>query len=102
MFGKLGEMKKMYDRYKKLQDKLKGLIIRAKQGHYRDDNGDNVEGAVIIDITGEMKLRDITINDLTLLSPTSKSQLEDTIKDCFHKAQAKAQEVVAEKTKEIL
>jgi hypothetical protein len=30
MFGQLGEMKKMYDKYKKLQDALKSIIIRAK------------------------------------------------------------------------
>jgi len=94
-------MKKMYDKYKKLQDKLKNLIIRAKEGSYVE-GGESQEGAVVIDITGEMKLRDITINDLTLLSPDQKGKLEDTIKACFTKAQNKAQEVVAEKTKEIL
>lgn len=102
MFGKLGEMKQMYDKYKKLQDKLKNLLIRAKQGQYKDVNGESQEGAVTIDITGEMKLKDISINDLSLLSPDKKSELENTIKECFTKAQNKAQEVVAEKTKEIL
>lgn len=31
MFGQIGEMKKMYDKYKKLQDALKNVIIRAKE-----------------------------------------------------------------------
>lgn len=102
MFGKLGEMKQMYDKYKKLQDKLKNLLIRAKQGQYKDAHGESQEGAVTIDITGEMKLKEISINDISLLSPDKKSELENTIKECFTKAQNKAQEVVAEKTKEIL
>jgi hypothetical protein len=31
MLGKMGEMKQLYDKYKKLQDALKKLIIRAKE-----------------------------------------------------------------------
>ena len=95
-------MKKLYDKYKQLQDKLKKLVIRAKQGEYTDASWEKVEGAVVIDITGEMKVRDISINDLELLSVARKWDLEDTIKAAFVKAQAKAQEVVAQKTKEIL
>ncbi len=102
MFGKLGEMKEMYSKYKKLQDKLKNLIIRAKQGSYTNTDGEVVEGAVVVDITGEMKLRDISINDLSLIDVAQKDTLEQTIKDAFIKAQAKAQEVVQEQTKEIL
>lgn len=102
MLGQLWELKKMYDKYKELQKKLKNLIIRAKEGSYTDEQGDTQEGAIIIDISGEMKLKDITINDTTLLSVEKKSQLEDTIAACFQKAQSKAQDVVAAKTKEVL
>ncbi len=102
MFGQIGELKKMYDKYKQLQDKLKKLVIRAKQGEYTDGGGETQEGAVVIDITGEMKVRDISINDLALLDPSKKGDLEETIKAAFVKAQSKAQEVVAAKTKEIL
>lgn len=42
MFGKVGELKKMYDKYKQLQNKLKKLVIRAKQGSYTQD-GETVE-----------------------------------------------------------
>jgi hypothetical protein len=31
MFGKVGEMKKMYDKYKALQKALQNLVIRAKE-----------------------------------------------------------------------
>jgi DNA-binding protein YbaB len=57
---------------------------------------------VVVDISGEMKLRSLNINDLKLLDPSHKSELEEIIVKCFQKAQAKAQEIVAEKTKEIL
>ena len=90
MFWKLGDMKKMYDKYKKLQDALKKLLIRAK------------EWGVIIDITGEQKVKSVTIEDTDLLSLDRKVELERAIKACFEKWQAKAQEVAMEKTKEIL
>ena len=90
MFGKLGDMKKMYDKYKKLQAALKKLLIRAK------------EGWVIIDITGEQKVKSVTIEDTDLLSLERKEDLEHAIKACFEKGQAKAQEVAMAKTKEIL
>lgn len=90
MFGKLGDMKKMYDKYKKLQDALKKLLIRAK------------EWGVVIDITGEQKVKTVTIEDTELLSLERKEDLEHAIKACFEKWQAKAQEVAMAKTKEIL
>lgn len=90
MFWKIGELKQMYDKYKKLQDALKKLIIRAK------------EGGVVIDITGEQKVKTVTIEDTDLLSIDRKEQLEQAIKACFEKGQAKAQEIAMQKTKEIL
>ncbi|USN54557.1 MAG: YbaB/EbfC family nucleoid-associated protein [Candidatus Peribacteria bacterium] len=80
----------MYDKYKKLQNELKKLLIRAK------------EDGVVIDITGEQKLKTVTIEDESLLSLESKSRLESAIKSAFEKGQAKAQEVAMAKTKEIL
>ncbi len=80
----------MYDKYKKLQDALKKLIIRAK------------EWWVVIDITGEQKIKSVTIEDEALLTPSRKEELEKAIKMSFEKWQAKAQEVAMQKTKEIL
>jgi len=57
---------------------------------------------VIVDISGEMKLRDLKINDMNLLDPAKKEALEKILVTCFQKAQTKAQEIAAEKTKEIL
>ena len=103
MFDKMGDMKKMkqmYDKYKQLEKVLKNLIIRAKEGKY-DDNGEEKD-SIIVDISGEMKLRDLQINDPTLFDYDRKEDLEDLIVAAFQKAQNKAQEVVAEKTKEIM
>ena len=101
MFGKLWEMKKMYDKYKTLQKALKNLVIRGKEGKFTWPDGTE-QDAIVVDISGEMKLRELHINDDALLSPAKKSELEGLILKCFQKAQEKAQEIVGEKTKEIL
>ncbi|MDR2540318.1 MAG: YbaB/EbfC family nucleoid-associated protein [Candidatus Peribacteria bacterium] len=100
MFDKMGDMKKMYDKYKQLEKVLKNLVIRAKEGKY--DDGGEEKDAIIVDISGEMKLKDLQINDVNLLDPSKKTQLEQLLISAFQKAQNKAQEIVAEKTKEIL
>lgn len=100
-FGKMGELKKMYDKYRELQKALKNLVIRAKEGEFTDENGET-KAAVLVDMTGEMKLKDFKINDTTLLSPEKKEELENLVVKAFQKAQTKAQEVAAEKTKDIL
>jgi len=101
MFGKIGEMKKLYDKYKTLQKALKNLVIRGKEGKFIWADGTE-QDAIIVDISGEMKLRELHINDDALLTPAKKAQLESLITACFQKAQTKAQEIVGEKTKEIL
>ena len=101
MFGKLWEMKKMYDKYKTLQKALKNLVIRGKEWKFTWSDGTE-QDAIVVDISGEMKLRELHINDDSLLDPMKKSQLENLITTCFQKAQTKAQEIVGEKTKEIL
>ncbi len=102
MFGKVGEMKKLYDKYRELQKVLKNLVIRAKQWTYKDDEWNDVEGRVVVEITWEMKLRTVKINDNSLLSIDNKEELEQEIQLAFEKAQTKAQEIVQQKTKEIL
>lgn len=90
MFGQLWELKQMFDKYKKLQEALKNTIIRSR------------EAGVLIDMTWEMKVKDVKIEDESLLSINMKTALEDAIKAAFEKAQQKAQEIAATKTKEIL
>ena len=57
---------------------------------------------VVIDISWEMKIKDLHINDESLFTPGRKSELENLLITAIQKAQNKAQEVVAEQTKEIL
>lgn len=61
----------------------------------------NVVG-ITVDMTWEMKVRDFKVNELALLDPAKKEELEELTVKAFQKAQNKAQEVAAEKTKEIL
>ena len=91
----------MYDKYKELQKALKNLVIRAKEGEYTDENWEKAS-CIIIDMTWEMKVRAFKINNVELLDPSQKENLEELVVKAFQKAQNKAQEVAAEKTKEIL
>ncbi len=99
--GKMGELKKMYDKYKELQKALKNLVIRAKEWEYTDEDWEK-KSSIIIDMTWEMKVRDFKVNNLELLDPSKKEELEELVVKAFQKAQNKAQEVAAEKTKEVL
>ena len=99
--GKMGELKKMYDKYKELQKALKNLVIRAKEWEYTDEDWEK-KSSIIIDMTWEMKVRDFKVNALELLNPSKKEELEELVVKAFQKAQNKAQEVAAEKTKEVL
>ena len=90
MFGNLGELKKMFDNYKKLQKSLENTIIRSR------------EWGVMVDISASMKVKDVKIEDNSLLSPSMKEALEENLKKAIEKAQKKAQEVAMEKSKEIL
>ena len=96
----LWKYKEMYTKYKQLDKKLKSLVIRAKEWTYIEDWEEKPQ--VVIDISWEMKLKDLHINDDSLLNPEKKSQLEKLLIAAIQKAQNKAQEVVAEQTKEIL
>lgn len=98
--SKMGDMKKMYDKYKTLEKTLKNLVIRAKEWKFYDNWTEN--DSIIIDITGEMKIKDLKINDPSYFDISKRSQLEETLLKAFQKAQTKAQEIAAEKTKEIL
>ena len=101
-FWKLWQMKQAYDKYKTLKKNLDNLVIRAKEWKYIDEDWNEVQWAIVVDLDWEMKLRNFMINDTTLLNPSKKSELEKLVIATFQKAQAKAQEVAAEKTKDLL
>lgn len=90
MFWNIWDLKKLFDSYKKLQEELQNTIIRSK------------EEGVVIEISAEMKVKAVRIEDNMLLNPSYKEVLEDRILRAFQKWQQKAQEVAMEKTKEIL
>ena len=96
----LWQYKEMFTKYKKLDKKLKSLIIRAKEWTFTQDWEEQPQ--VVIDISWEMKIKDLHINDISLLEPSKKDDLEKLLITAIQKAQNKAQEVVAEQTKEIL
>ena len=83
-------MQQMYKKYQELQNKLSKTLIRAK------------ENGVVIDITADTKVKDVKIEDESLLSVDRKEDLEQAIKGAIVKWQQKTQEVAMEKTKEIL
>jgi len=95
-------MKQAYDKYKSLKKSLDNLVIRAKEWKYIDKDWNEVQWAVVVDLDWEMKLRNFVINDENLLNPSKKSELENLISATFQKAQAKAQEVAAQKTQDLL
>ena len=90
MLGWLWDIKQMYSKYQELQNKLSKTLIRAK------------ESWVVIDITADIKVKDVKIEDESLLSLDKKEELETAIKNAIIKWQQKAQEVAMAKTKEIL
>lgn len=90
MFGKLGEMKGLYDKYKKLQETLKWLIIRSRTD------------GILVDMTAEMDIQDVKVEDDTLMDITQKERLEKAFMAAYAKAKTKAQSIAMEKTKEIL
>lgn len=99
---KIWQVKQAYDKYKWLQKALDNLVIRAKEWTYKDDDWNDVQWAVVVDLDGNSKLKNFVINDVSLLNPSRKSELEKLVISTFQKAQAKVQEVMAEKSKEHL
>lgn len=92
----------MFSKYKALQKSLQNLVIRAKEWKYIDENWEEQSWAIVIDMTWELKIKDVSIKDVSLLSPDRKVDLENLLMATIQKAQTKAQEVVSEKTKDIL
>lgn len=90
MFDQMGQMKQLYDKYKKLQEALKNLIIRSN------------EEDVTVDMSGEMDVTDIVIWESYWLPEDVKKKLENAFIAAYRKAKTKAQQVAMEKTKEVL
>lgn len=86
----LDQMKTL-NQLRKAQKDLKKEIIEVSAG----------DGAVIIQITGEMKIRDVSLNP-DLIDFDDIEELEEWIKIAVRDGLAKAQEVAAEKMKPLM
>lgn len=82
---------KMLNKLRKAQNDLKKEIIEVKAG----------DGAVVVQITGELKMKKITI-DPEYVDLDDISQLERWIEIAVRDGLAKAQEVAAEKMKPLM
>ena len=78
---------------------LEKLVIRSKEWTYIDENWTEQNWAIVIDITWELKIKSLVINDVNLLDPSKKSKLEEILVAALQKWLTKAQEVSAEKAK---
>ena len=82
---------KMLNKLRKAQADLKKEIIEVEAG----------DGAVVVQITGELKMKKITI-DPKLVDLDDISELEHWIEIATRDGLAKAQEVAAEKMKPLM
>jgi DNA-binding YbaB/EbfC family protein len=82
---------KMLLKVKKLQKELQKMIIEVETG----------EGAVIVEITGEQKIKKIRI-DPELVDLDDNGQLERWIEDAVKDAIAQSQKIAAEKMQPML
>lgn len=82
---------KMLNKLRKAQSDLKKEIIEVEAG----------EGAVVVQITGELKIKKVTI-DPAQVDLDDISELEHWIEIAVRDGLAKAQEVAAEKMKPLM
>lgn len=87
------QAKQLYDlqrKAKKVQKELQDLLIEAT----------SLDGKVTVVFNGEQKIEEIQIDE-TLLVSSNKIMLEKAIKDAIAQALKKAQQVAADKMKDV-
>ncbi|MBQ1373084.1 YbaB/EbfC family nucleoid-associated protein [Candidatus Saccharibacteria bacterium] len=82
---------KMLNQARKLQKELKNEIVEVEAG----------DGAVVVQITGELKVKDVTL-DPEKIDFDDISELERWIENAFRDGYAKAQEIATEKMKPLM
>ena len=95
----LWKYKAALSKAKSMKKDLEKLVIRSKEWTYIDENWTEQNWAIVIDITWELKIKSLVINDVNLLDPSKKSKLEEILVAALQKWLTKAQEVSAEKAK---
>ena len=87
----MGDQMKMLNKMRKLQNELKKEIVEVEAGN----------GAVIIQINGEMKVVDLKL-DADKIDTDNLGELEDWIKAAFRDGIKESQEMAAEKMKPLM
>ena len=82
---------KMLNQLKKAQKELKNEIVEVEAG----------EGAVVIQITGELKVESVTF-DPKLIDLDDINELESWVKNALNDGYAKAQQIAADKMKPLM
>jgi len=82
---------KMMMKMKKIQKELAKTVVEVEAG----------EGAVVIQMTGEQKIKDVTI-DPDKVDLDDKEELEKWVEQAFKKAIAESQQVAQEKMRPVL
>ncbi len=94
MLDKMKQMKDLYDMQKKakaMQKELRETEIEAVSS----------DGKIIVVFNGELKLVGLTINE-SYMEDHSVKELETNLKTTLSEAMSKAQQVAAERTREIM
>ncbi len=89
--GQTLDQMKMLNQLRKTQKELKNEIVEVEAG----------DGAVIVQITGEMKVKKVKI-DPERVDLDDIGELERWIENCFRDGYAKAQEIATEKMKPLM
>ena len=89
--GQTLDQMKMLNQLRKTQKELKNEIVEVVAG----------DGAVIVQITGEMKVKKVTI-DPEKVDFDDIHELERWIENCFRDGYAKAQEIATDKMKPLM
>ena len=89
--GATFDQMKMLNELRKAQKDLKNEIVEVEAG----------DGAVVVQITGELKVKKVTI-DPERVDLEDIAELERWIENCFLDGYAKAQEIAADKMKPLM
>ena len=89
--GQTFDQMKMINQLRKAQKDLKNEIVEVEAG----------DGAVVVQITGELKVKKVTI-DPDKVDLDDIRELERWIESCFRDGYAKAQEIATDKMKPLM
>ena len=89
--GATMDQMKMLNQLRKAQKELKNEIVEVEAG----------DGAVVVQITGELKVKKVTI-DPARVDLEDIQELERWIENCFRDGYAKAQEIATDKMKPLM